>query len=434
MTSSAQKIMLKAGGEDIMQFRKNCGAARYAFNWARCRWLEQKVSKVGRVSSGDLRKEFNANKADWMYESSKGSMDRGIKNFVLAKNRHYANPKQFGFPKKKNRFGRKSFYIENDKARIVDSMHVRLPLIKNPIELAEEINPECLNGKVNNFVVSEGANGKWYVSISYSYDEEKYPLAVDGDGIEGIDIGIKTLMTLSSGNSVDNPHFLKKKEARLKRYRRMMSHRTKGSRNRSIIRAKLKKLHAGIANTRKDFLHKATTEIVRHNMIVCVEDLHTSGMLKTHGLAKAISDASFSTMLSMLDYKCNKYGSTLVKIGRFFPSSKKCSNCGNVKENLSLSEREYICEHCGCALDRDYNAAVNILAEGLFILLEKDLNTDAARRKFTPAEMAALARSLLVSSETAVGDAASRLPSGRKSRTSNFIKLLGKKVVDKTTV
>lgn len=405
MISTAQKIMMLVDGKTASALNRACGCARYAYNWARDTWFEKKRAGQESVTCAELRKEFNEQKTDWMYDSPKGSMDQAIKNFCLAKKRHYENPELFGFPKRKKYKAKRSFYIENDKAKIIDEYHIRLPHIKVPVRLAEPVKAECLNGKINNFVVSKGSNDRWYISISYTYDDTSMLYGTDENGIVGIDVGVKTLMQLSTGECVANERINKRHAKRLKRYQRMMSRRKYNSVHYKDINKTFNKKNSYIRNYRKDLIHKATTEIVRHNMVVAIEDLNVKGMVANHKLASAISDCGFGMIRRFLEYKSAKYGTLLLKVDRWFPSSKKCSGCGHVKEKLSLSEREYVCEECGLVIDRDTNAAINILAEALFIELESRFNTDIARRKFTPADLVALAASLSGRGETTEVDA-----------------------------
>lgn len=410
-----------------------CGCARYAYNWARTTWLAKKKAGQESVTCAELRKEFNANKTDWMYESPKGSMDQAIKNFVLAKKRHYENPKQFGFPKRKKYKSRRSFYIENDKARLLDGHYIKLPKVPVPVRLAEPVRPECLQGKINNFVISKGTNDCWYVSISYTYDDTTAHYGTAENGIVGIDMGIKTLMQLSTGEHVANDKLLRKHVRRLRRYQRMMSRRKYNSVHYKDIKKNFNKKNIYIKNSRKDLIHKATTDIVRHNMIVAIEDLNVQGMMSNHKLASSISDCGFGMIRRFLEYKCAKYGTLLLKVGRFFPSSKKCSGCGHEKEELSLSEREYICEECGLVIDRDTNAAINILAEALFLELNNRFNTDAARREFTPADLVALATALSGCGEPIEDDAHRLLTrDGRAAMVDGFFVRLWNQVANAT--
>ena len=420
-------------GKTASALNRACGCARYAYNWARETWFAKKAAGQKAVTCAELRKEFNAQKADWMYESPKGSMDQAIKNFVLAKKRHYENPELFGFPKRKKYKSRRSFYIENDKARIVDPTHIKLPLIKLSVRLAEPVRPECLSGKINNFVVSKGSNDRWYISISYTYDDTNSLYGTGENGLVGIDIGVKTLMQLSTGECVANEHINKTHCKRLRRYQRVMSRRKYNSTHYKDIKKTFDKKNAYIKNFRKDLIHKATTEIVKHNMVVAIEDLNVKGMMSNHKLASAISDCGFGMIRRFLEYKSAKYGTLLLKVNRWFPSSKTCSGCGHTKEKLSLSEREYICEECGLVIDRDTNAAINILAEALFNELYKRFNTDIARRKFTPADLVALATSLSRDSETTEVEARGLLTrDGRTASVDGFFNRLWNQVANAT--
>ena len=405
MVTTAQKIMLIVDGKTTGALNRACGCARYAYNWARTTWFAKKRAGQKVVTCNELRQEFNTQKAGWMYESPKGSMDQAIKNFCLAKKRHYEDPEHFGFPKKKKYKSKRSFYIENDKAKLVDSFHIKLPKITVPVRLTEEIRRECLSGKINNFVVSKGSNDRWYISISYSYDDTNVRYGEDVNGVVGIDIGVKTLMYLSTGECVANEKINRKHAKHLKRYQKMMSRRKYNSSRYKDIKKTFNKKNTYVKNFRKDLIHKATTEIVRKNMVVVIEDLNVKGMTANHRLASAITDCGFGMIRRFLEYKSAKYGTLLLKVNRWFPSSKKCSRCGHVKEKLSLAERVYGCTECGLEIERDYNASINILAEGLFNELESRFNTDIARRKFTPADLAALAASLSGRGETAEVDA-----------------------------
>lgn len=433
MMSTAQKIMMHVDRKTASALNRACGCARYAYNWARDTWFEKKRAGQESVTCAELRKEFNEQKTDWMYESPKGSMDQAIKNFVLAKKRHYEHPELFGFPKRKKYNSKRSFYIENDKAKVIDEYHIRLPHIKVPVRLAEPVKTECLSGKINNFVVSKGSNDKWYISISYTYDDTNSLYGTDENGISGVDVGVKTLMQLSTGECVANEHINRRHAKRLKRYQRRMSRRKCNSVHYKDIKKTFDKKNAYVRNYRKDLIHKATTEIAKRNLVVAIEDLNVKGMMANHKLASAISDCGFGMIRRFLEYKCAKNGTLLLKVNRWFPSSKTCSGCGHVKEKLSLSEREYVCEECGLAIDRDTNAAINILAEALFCELNNRFNTDIARRKFTPADLVALATSLSRCGETTEVDAHGLLTrDGRAAMVDGFFNRLWNQVVNAT--
>ena len=435
MLSTAQKILILVDNKTENALSRACGCARYAYNWARDTWFAKKRAGKEVVTCAELRKEFNAQKTDWMYESPKGSMDQAIKNFVLAKKRHYEHPEIFGFPKRKKYKSKRSFYIENDQAKLIDYYHIRLPHIKTLVRLAEPIKLECMTGKINNFVVSKGTNGRWYISISYTYNDSNQLYGTDENGLVGIDMGVKTLMQLSTGECVANERINKQHAKRLKRYQRMMSRRKYNSVHYKDIKKTFNKTNTYITNYRKDLIHKATTEIVKHNMVVAIEDLNVKGMMSNHKLASAISDCGFGMIRRFLEYKSAKYGTLLLKVNRWFPSSKTCSGCGHTKEKLSLSEREFICEECGLVIDRDTNAAINILAEALFNELNKRFNTDIARRKFTPADLVALASSLSGSGETTEVDARGLLTrDGRTASVDDFFNRLWNQVANATII
>jgi putative transposase len=212
--------------------------------------------------------------------------------------------------------------------------------------------------------VSQDAAGRWYVSLLCE-DPSVQPLPATDTAV-GIDAGITSLVTLSTGEKITNPRHERRDRARLARAQRELSRKAKGSANRDKARRKVAKVHARIADRRRDFLHKLTTRLVRENQTVVIEDLTVRNLLKNGKLARAISDAAWTDLRSMLEYKCAWYGRELVVIDRFFPSSRLCGACGTVREKLPLNVREWTCE-CGTVHDRDVNAARNILAAGLAV-------------------------------------------------------------------
>ncbi|GAA5032523.1 RNA-guided endonuclease InsQ/TnpB family protein [Streptomyces siamensis] len=209
--------------------------------------------------------------------------------------------------------------------------------------------------------VSRDSAGRWFVSLLC---EDTIAPASATDEAVGIDAGITSLVTLSTGEKVTNPRHERRDRARLAKAQRALSRKTKGSNNRDKARRKVAKVHARIADRRRDFLHKLSTRLVRENQTVVIEDLTVRNLLKNRKLARAISDASWTQLRSMLEYKCAWYGRQLVVSDRWFPSSKLCGACGTVRERLPLNVREWRCE-CGTVHDRDVNAARNILAAGL---------------------------------------------------------------------
>ncbi|MET9909424.1 RNA-guided endonuclease TnpB family protein [Streptomyces sp. NPDC006476] len=210
--------------------------------------------------------------------------------------------------------------------------------------------------------VSRDAAGRWFVSLLCVDAVAPAPAT---DAAVGVDAGITSLVTLSTGEKIANPRHGRRDRARLAKAQRELSRKAKGSANREKARRRVAKVHARIADRRRDFLHKLTSRIVHENQVVVIEDLTVRNLLKNGKLARAISDAAWTDLRMMLEYKCAWYGRDLVVIDRFFPSSKLCGACGMVAAKLPLNVREWTCEHCGVVHDRDVNAACNILAAGL---------------------------------------------------------------------
>ncbi|MFI9365136.1 RNA-guided endonuclease InsQ/TnpB family protein [Kitasatospora sp. NPDC053057] len=210
--------------------------------------------------------------------------------------------------------------------------------------------------------VSQDAAGRWFVSMLCE-DRPTMPDAPAGSAV-GIDAGITSLVTLSTGEKITNPKHERADRERLAKAQRELSRKAKGSANREKARRKVARVHARIADRRRDFLHKLTTRLVRENQTVVIEDLTVRNMLKNRKLARSISDASWTELRSMLEYKTEWYGRDLVTIDRWFPSSKLCSACGTIRDKMPLNVRAWECD-CGAVHDRDVNAARNILAAGL---------------------------------------------------------------------
>jgi putative transposase len=213
--------------------------------------------------------------------------------------------------------------------------------------------------------VLRDAAGRWFVSLQCECPIELHPRS---NAVVGVDVGLTALVTLSTGEKIRNPRYERRDQARLALYQRRLSRKAAGSANRAKARLKVARVHARIADRRRDFLHKLTTRLVRDNQAVVLEDLSVRNMLGNHALARAISGAARSELRSMLAYKCDWYGRNLVVIDRWYPSSKTCSACAHVLAALPLCARAWDCPSCGIRHDRDVNAAQNIRAAGLAVL------------------------------------------------------------------
>ncbi|NEP80099.1 MAG: IS200/IS605 family element transposase accessory protein TnpB, partial [Okeania sp. SIO3B3] len=230
--------------------------------------------------------------------------------------------------------------------------HIKLPRIgwvKTFEILPDNINPKSVT-------ISRKA-GRWFLSFKVETIPQNTEKSED---VVGVDLGVKSLATLSTGEVIEGAKSYRKFEAKLSRLQYLNRHKTKFSSNWKRASLKIARLHSKIANIRKDTLHKLTTYLAKNHSRIVIEDLNVSGMMSNHKLAKAVADMGFYEFRRQLEYKCELYGSELIVVDRWFPSSKTCSNCGNVKESLSLSERVFWCEHCGFSCDRDLNASLNL--------------------------------------------------------------------------
>ena len=218
--------------------------------------------------------------------------------------------------------------------------------------------------KPSSVTVSKDCADRYFVSMLV--EEEVKPLPAT-DAQVGLDLGLKSMVILSTGEAVGNPKFYAKDERRLAKAQRRHAKKKKGGNNREKARRKVARVHARINDRRRDYQHKLSTRIVHENQVICVESLAVKNMVKNHCLAKAISDVGWGEFVRQLEYKSQWYGRTLVKIDRWYPSSKTCYDCKHVVEDLPLDVREWVCPKCGVWHDRDLNASRNILAEGLSV-------------------------------------------------------------------
>ncbi|QDO43893.1 IS200/IS605 family element transposase accessory protein TnpB [Streptomyces sp. RLB3-17] len=271
--------------------------------------------------------------------------------------------KRAKYPRFKSRKkSRKSAEYTTSAFRFRDG-ELRLAKMSEPLRiewsrpLPEGVNPSTVT-------VSQDAAGRWFVSLLCD-DPGVKPLPENGNAV-GIDAGLDHLLTLSTGEKIANPRHERRDRAALAREQRRLAKKEKGSANRARARLKVAKIHARIADRRRDTLHKITTRLVRENQTIVIEDLTVRNMVKNHRLARAISDAAWSEFRSMLEYKAQWYGREVIAVDRWFPSSKLCSACGTLQDRMPLNVRTWTCD-CGMTHDRDVNAAHNLLAAGLAV-------------------------------------------------------------------
>ncbi len=366
----AHKIRLGPTVKQAQFLAKACGVARYTWNWAlaECERIYKETGKSANLN--DLKKRWNKEKPEWVYESPKDANQQPFAFLKKAWTRFFKGKGKVGRPKfKKKRDGVDSFYLSNDKFSI-SGYEAQVPII-GKIKTTEKLR---FDGKATAGTVSRRAD-QWFISIQVDVGDKQCRRI--GNCTVGVDVGLKTHAFLSTGESIDSPKPLKKLGKQLGRAQKKFARRISiqidkyGSRiktdshRKAKTRLQVQKLHLKISNQRLDFTHKLTTRLCRENQTVVIEDLNVAGMLKNHKLAKAINDVQFGEFRRQLEYKALLYAATLVIADRWFPSSKMCSCCGSKKESLSLSERNYHCEKCGLTLDRDYNAALNLRTLGL---------------------------------------------------------------------
>ena len=299
------------------------------------------------------------------------NLEKAFKNFL--------RNKEFGYPKYKCKSNPVQSYTTNNQDTIyLDNGYIKLPKLKTLVKIKAHRE---IKGRIKSVTISKNSINHYFASILCEEEIEEF--AKSNKNI-GIDLGIKEFATMSDYTKVENLKLAKEYEKKLKREQRKLSRRCRlaknsnkklsDSKNYQKQKKVVAKIHNKIRNKRKDFINKLSTKIINNHDIICIEDLNIKGMLKNHKLAKSISDVSWSEFVRQLEYKANWYGRKIVKVPIFYPSSKTCSCCGNIKETLKLSERIYHCECCGLEIDRDYNASINILRKGLEILKEEKVS------------------------------------------------------------
>jgi putative transposase len=269
------------------------------------------------------------------------------------------------YPRFKSRTGRQSAHYTRSAFAMRDG---ELRLAKTSTSLRyvwswPEVDLTALNPTM--VIVSREPDGRWYVTFTLDTSAPK-PLPKTGHAV-GVDLGVKNFAVTSDGEKITNPRHLDRKARNLARYQRRLARRRKGSANRAKAAAKVARAHRKVRDARRDFLHRASTRLVRSADMIVIEDLNVSGMVRNRRLARAISDCGWAEFRRQLEYKCERAGHKLVVIDRWYPSSKTCSACGYLLPELSLSTRHWTCPGCRARHDRDINAAKNILAAGLAV-------------------------------------------------------------------
>ena len=359
----SHKIRLDPNHKQATYFAKAAGTARFAYNWALAEWQTQYAvwkddNTQPKPNQMSLRRQLNAIKREqfpWMLAVTKNAPQMAIIQLGQAFNNFFAGRAKYPQFKKKGQ-SRDSFTLTNDQFTI-DACRVRIPNL-GLVRMRETLR---FSGKILSATISRTAD-QWFASITVDTQDHNHLPPAENQGTVGVDLGVSALATLSTGEKVVGAKPHKALLSRLKRLSRSLSRKVKGSANRHKAKQKLAKLHARIANIRKDSLHKLTTDLTRRFHTIGIEDLNVSGMMKNHHLSRAISDMGFFEFRRQLEYKAGMRGAVVVVADRFFASSKTCSTpgCGHKVDKLPLSVREWTCPGCGAVHDRDVNAAKNL--------------------------------------------------------------------------
>lgn len=381
----AHKIELKPNNKQKSYLKMACGVSRFTWNWALANWnsyyefnLQIPVEDRDKISGFALKKEFNAIKEtefSWTKKVTKYACQQPFIQLESAFKRYFKQLSERPRFKKRNQ-SRDSFYVGGDQIKI-KGKKIWIPNL-GFVRLKENLR---FGGKINSATFSRRAD-KWFVSIQVDTKNETQKKR----GIKkyvGVDLGINQMATLSDGTWISASKPLKANLRRLSRYQRKLKKKNYQSKNYEKQRIKVARVHMKVANLRKNSLHKATTYLTKNFLKISIEDLHVKGMLKNQKLSRAISDIGFGEFRRQLEYKSDLRGRVLFVAGRFYPSSKLCSCCGELKKDLRLVDRIFNCNSCGLKIDRDLNAAIN---------LERLINkrVRSARAEFTPLEITAM--------------------------------------------
>ena len=370
-------IELTPNNTQATYFKKACGIARFAYNWALGQWQKQyeqdklyrdeclakniaiDETKLHKPTQGKLRKQLNSIKRQqfpFMLEVTKCSPQLAIMQLGDAFKRFFKVESKYPQFRKKGVNDR--FSLSNDQFKlkqVKDKPFIQIPNL-GLVRMREKLR---FDGKILSAkVFTKG--GKWFVSVAVELSKTTKPLPKTNKSV-GIDLGITELATLSDGTKIQAPKPLKNKLKKLQRLSKSLSRKQKGSNNREKAKTKLSRLHDKISNIRKDFLHKLTTDLVKKFDVICLENLNIKGKVQNRKLSRAISDLGFYEFKRQLIYKANQWGKAIKSVDRFYPSSKTCHHCQHKVDDLPLSVRYWQCPSCNTMHDRDVNASINIL-------------------------------------------------------------------------
>ena len=366
----AIKIRIYPTVEQVDFINKQLGCCRFVYNNCLAFRKDSYQNEHISVSSSEAVKHITSLKKDneWLKDVHSKVLQQSVRDMNQAYDNFFKVHR--GFPKFKSKHdNRQSCRFPKDAFIGVHGNRIDLIKVLKDIHFKCSRNDErYLNrnqDKVKSITLNKEPNGKFYLSVLIDKPLRQVP---QSSSMVGLDLGIKDFAVTSDGQVIENFHFKKNEESRLKRLQRQISKKVVGSKNREKARLRFAKLNEKIRNRKLNFLHDVTNHLIDENQVIVMEDLNVKGMVRNHKLAESISEVNWGEFRRMLAYKAAWHGRQLVFIDRFYPSSKRCNHCGYIYKELTLKDRQWVCPECGSLIDRDYNAALNILEEGQRII------------------------------------------------------------------